>query len=442
MDPFSIAIALAGTFCCGAFVLLVAGGAYYFLTRNKGDSDSAAGALDAMSSLASSARSASEGVAAAAQQAAQQATSAATEESRKRAALAGLVGEDRAADMQGLDNVKVLDDDPGMTLIRQSGEAALLEDPDDGIRVWVWRPADGGADKPAEEWVDHWGPVPPGNVEVFCDHWCDHQDAEGAGADSLDEVMAGLGYPDVGSWHRVYWTAVKHFGRSPGPGAPLSSYDTSELMMQQMMPARMRQQTRKAQANAASDNSLLAPVEGITVEAYADCAAAAAQGMSPDDFSALLAQHGMDAVKWERVNAEWSDRMSKDATMTIVQIYGAAFQSAGRGQFGGAGQATAAVQATGGAAGGGEPVPFERLCEIQGAMSVWSTTGQDVNGMLKEVFGLTAMDWSNIQSWWMSKMQTDWELMQRYDEKAKEYEAQYQEAAGISGGDPDADIQF
>ena len=66
----------------------------------------------------------------------------------------------------------------------------------------------------------------------------------------------------------------------------------------------------------------------------------------------------------------------------------------------------------------------------------------DVNGMLKEVFGLTAMDWSNIQSWWMSKMQTDWELMQRYDEKAKEYEAQYQEAAGISGGDPDADIQF
>ena len=60
----------------------------------------------------------------------------------------------------------------------------------------------------------------------------------------------------------------------------------------------------------------------------------------------------------------------------------------------------------------------------------------------KEVFGLTAMDWSNMNSWWMSKMSTDWDLMQTYDEKSKEYEAQYMEAAGISGEDPDADIQF
>ena len=103
----------------------------------------------------------------------------------------------------------------------------------------------------------------------------------------------------------------------------------------------MRQQHRKAQQNAPEDSELLAPVEGVTVESYASCAAAAAQGLPPEQFQQILANHGMDPVKWERVNVEWTDRMSKDASMTIMQFYGNAFQAAARGDFGSAGAAVA-----------------------------------------------------------------------------------------------------
>lgn len=85
------------------------------------------------------------------------------------------------------------------------------------------------------------------------------------------------------------------------------------------------------------DSELLAPVEGVTVESYASCAAAAAQGLPPEQFLKVLADHGMDPVKWDRVNVEWTDRMSKDASMTIMQFYGNAFQAAAHGDFGSAG---------------------------------------------------------------------------------------------------------
>lgn len=453
MEPMTIAGIAGGACCCLSSAVAIAGGAFWFLKRNKGTDPSAAlgGALDSVSSLASAAASAGQDAVKAGQHAVHSATgpsaaaapAASESDDDKRARLAQHIGAEQAAGITGLEHVKIADE-TDMTFIRQSGDAYLMEDPDDGDRMWMWRPADGGAERPAEQWTDHWGPLPPGDVAAFCDHWVDQQDAEGMDVDNLDTVLAGLGYPDVGAWKRTYWTAVKHFGRSPGPGANLEDWDTSELMMKHMMPARMRQQSRKAQANAASDSSLLEPVEGVTVESYAACAAAAAQGLGQDQFTALLAEHGMDVVKWERVNGEWSDRMSKDSTMTIVQIYGNAFQAAGQGQFGAAGAAAAASRTPtdGGAAGGGEPVPFERLCEIQGAMSAWSATGQDVNAMLQEVFGINALDWSNMSSWWMSRMATDWERMQAYTEKSEAYEAQYKAAAGVTGEDPDADIQF
>jgi hypothetical protein len=296
---------------------------------------------------------------------------------------------------------------------------------------------------PADQWQDFWGPLPPGDLDAFCDHWVDQQDAEAMKTDIMDEVLAEMGYPDVGTWYRVYWTGVKHFAQPTSPGCMLDEYYTADLLTKHGMAARMRQQHRKAQKNAAEDSELLAPVEGVTVESYASCAAAAAQGLPPEQFNQILADHGMDPVKWERVNVEWTDRMSKDSSMTIMQFYGNAFQAAARGDFGSAGAAaTEARTGSGGGAGGEEPVPFDRLCEIQGAMAVWSTSGQDINGMLKEVFNLTAMDWSNIQSWWMSRLTTDWEKMEEYNRRSEEYEAKYKEAAGIPVGDPDADIQF
>ena len=41
-----------------------------------------------------------------------------------------------------------------------------------------------------------------------------------------------------------------------------------------------------------------------------------------------------------------------------------------------------------------EPIPFEKACEIQGAMTAWSNTGQDVNALLQSQFGMNAADWA------------------------------------------------
>ncbi len=438
MDPVTLASIGGGACCCLMMTLLLVGVGVWFMRRGKA---SASAALETSENTPSGAPRSNTPPPLPAHVPAPQGSGGDDDED-KRAKLAAVIG--NADQITGLDNIKILDG-TGMRLVRQSGESALMEDPDDEDRLWIWAPTDGGADVPAERWVDQWGPLPPGDLDAFCDHWCDQQDAEGLNMDRLDEILAGMGYPTVGHWQRVYWTAVKHFGRSPGAGGLLSDFDTSE-MLQHTIQARMRQQARKAQANVAADSSLLAPVEGITVEVYAACAAAAAQGLSQDEFTALIGSHGMDHVMWDRVNAEWTDRMSKDATMTIVQIYGNAFQSSGQGQFGGAAQSAAATRTAapggGGAAAGEEPVPFDRLCEIQGAMSAWSATGQDVNAMLKEVFDINALAWSNMSSWWMTKMMADMSLFDTYNAQTEHYEAQYKAAAGVTGEDPDADIQF
>jgi hypothetical protein len=157
-----------------------------------------------------------------------------------------------------------------------------------------------------------------------------------------------------------------------------------------------------------------------------------------EEWVALLAEHGLDLAKWERVQGVWTDRMSKDTSGAIAMAYSKAFGGAGAGQFGGAAAQGAAVMNLGSVveAGGDEPVPFERLCEIQGAMTAWSNSGQDVNAMLKHSFDMNAQDWSSVSMWWMTKMQSDMALMQKYSELSDKYAEQYGANAG-SGADDD-----
>lgn len=190
-------------------------------------------------------------------------------------------------------------------------------------------------------------------------------------------------------------------------------------------------------------SDLLAPIEGVTVEQYAQLAAQRATGMSDQDFVALLAQHGMDLEKYGRVEKGWNDRMSADATAAVATAYGTAYASAGAGQFGAAGQAaggfsTTAAGVTGQVAQGEAPIPFEKYCEIQGAQTAWSQTGQDVNAMLQATFGMNATDFANLSAFFMSQMTADPNMMQQYTELCAKYEAQYKGG----GGGADDDIQF
>lgn len=145
----------------------------------------------------------------------------------------------------------------------------------------------------------------------------------------------------------------------------------------------------------------LDPVEGVTLEQWAQMQAALAGGGNIDQ---LIAQARMDRPKWDRVSAEWMQRMSTDTTFTITTAYSNAFTGAAQGQYG-AQAARAAAVGVGGDL-GAEPISLERFVEIQEAMSAGTRRGLDPNAVLAH-FGLSALDWSNAGMFWSKRMQQE-----------------------------------
>jgi len=183
--------------------------------------------------------------------------------------------------------------------------------------------------------------------------------------------------------------------------------------------ARERIMAEKAGAMS-GDGGALSPVEGISLEAWAQIQAQVASGV---DHLPLIAAAGMDTPMWDRVSAEWNARMSSDTTATVATAYGNAFAGGGVGQFGGA-AAQAASQGIGGDV-GAEPVPFETFVEVGVAQSAASDRGEDVHAVLAS-FGMTAVDWSNIGMYWNKRMAQEATKYHRlYSEYSDKYAAKY-----------------
>ena len=64
--------------------------------------------------------------------------------------------------------------------------------------------------------------------------------------------------------------------------------------------------------------------------------------------------------------------------------------------------------------------PFDKVCEIQGAMSAWSKSGQDVNALLKSTFDMNAMDFSAAHTWWLTQLTADLSRFTEYNAKIEE----------------------
>jgi len=78
-------------------------------------------------------------------------------------------------------------------------------------------------------------------------------------------------------------------------------------------------------------NPLLEPVEGITLDQWAQANAKLASGGTTDEVIKGLS---IDAPKWDRVNNEWLTRMSNDTSFTIATKYSAAFNQSATGNLG------------------------------------------------------------------------------------------------------------
>lgn len=334
--------------------------------------------------------------------------------------------------IEGVGNIKISEG----KVIREMPGAALCEHEDEEL---LWHSTH-EIDIPVDSWKDVWGPLGgkgDDTLATFCYHEAVFGEEEMNGVEEVEEAVKNLGYEDMGQYYAVRLTIIKHWGTRNGPELSDCTLDSQEYMSAVMKGQRMKLDGDMDGALQA-DPALIAPIEGTTMEVYAQISAQQAQGLSQDQFNQLLAQHGLDMAKWDTVSSGWTDRMSKDTTHTLTQIYGKAFQGAGQGQFGAASQAVAATGMDGTAAAGGEPIPFDKACEIQGATTAWSNTGKDVNAMLQSTFKMNAAEWAAANTWWMTQLMADIPRFEEYNTKVAEYEAKY--TGG--GGDPDSDLSF
>ncbi len=280
---------------------------------------------------------------------------------------------------------------------------------------------------------DFWGGWDPNDLETFVARSSQMNAARNTGDQAqIAALLAEWGLADLNSWDAVENTYIKHYNDDP-------RYTQAQVNLA------MNQQ--KAEMAAAVSPEQLAPCEGVDIQTYATVMARKMQLTDPSQVHALLAEYGLDEARFNLADQQWQARMRQaDDPMAMAAIateYGKHFAAAGQGQYGAAGQAAAPGMEMNAAAGaapaaGAEPCTLERYAEIQAAQTVWSQQGQDVNAMLQQVFGMTAMDWSNMGAYWSQKFMSDYTLMEKMMKIQEQYEAKYR--AGSAGPDDDLSI--
>ncbi len=89
--------------------------------------------------------------------------------------------------------------------------------------------------------------------------------------------------------------------------------------------------------------------------------------------------------------------------------------------------------------GGGGSMTFDKYVEVMTAQSCWAQQGKDANLMLKKVFNMNAVDWSNASAYWAQKMSTDVALMRdQFPVLSARYTQKY--TAGVDDPQGDLDV--
>lgn len=257
---------------------------------------------------------------------------------------------------------------------------------------------------------------------------------EAQGTEDDDVYQAALeqhGFRNRNHWKRVQHCFLRHYADDP-------DFTNAALEARQA-------QTRDKMKSAVKPG-MLDPIEGVSLQVYASIAA---QQMSVQGaaFVKLLAKHKLDEAKFARVSEGWMARMSDQsdpmAAAAIATEYGKAFSGAGVGQYGAS--AAEASKSAGindkvagkNVKGGAGSMTFDKFVEVMTAQGCWAQQGKDANQMLKKVFNLTAVDWSNASAYWSQKMSTDIKLMsEQFPVLQAKYTKKYM--AGVE--DPDADL--
>ncbi len=260
-----------------------------------------------------------------------------------------------------------------------------------------------------------------------------HMESEGemGGTDaSRAEIMAKYGIRDRSHWQDVKEAVYHLLGQKHGSMDVVSQRELNWRMGETQK--RMQQQVAKKAASGE-----MAPVEGITLEAWAAFNAAIVQGANLDD---LLKGASIDRAKWDKATAEWNARMARDTTFAIAQVYGAAFQNASKGQYAAYAKEANAARAENRDLKMEPPITMEKFWELTFEQSYALKQGRDPQQTLKDL-GLSVVDWTDLGSFMGYFFHRTAQL------KWKEYEAtmkavQARLEAKYGGLKADVDIKF
>ena len=249
------------------------------------------------------------------------------------------------------------------------------------------------------------------------------------------KLWAEYGIRDFQHYHQVKAT-VERFIQSPAAKAKYG--EVGDIMHIKMKATQDFMMGGMQQRAATELKGELEPVEGVSLEKWAEAMVKTINGISVD---AITKDLGIDKATWDKVSAEWNARMSRDTTATIATVYGNAFTKAqanpATAGAGGPSKYAAAAQNPGK---GEMPMSLERYVEVLEAQNALTAQGQDAQAVLKKL-GLSVLDWSNLGAWFSAyinenALRNNSAIINDYNKLTEKYKAKY---ATVKS---DADISF
>lgn len=258
-----------------------------------------------------------------------------------------------------------------------------------------------------------------------------HMESEGmyGGTDeSRAHYMQQYGIRDREHWHTVKESMYALLARKFG------SYDEVGQREMNFTQGRMQRHMQGQVAKQAAGGGF-APVEGVTLEAWASINAAIVSGAPAED---AIRGAGLDQARWDRVCGEWNARMARDTTAAVATVYGNAFQAASQGRYAAYAREAAAARAANRDLAMEAPLSMEQYWELLFSQGLAAKQGRDPIAALREQ-GLSVIDWTDIGTFMGYLMnRTAVRHWAEFEAIFKRVEAKYQAIApGV-----DLDIKF
>ncbi|PSL45616.1 hypothetical protein CLV51_104322 [Chitinophaga niastensis] len=188
-----------------------------------------------------------------------------------------------------------------------------------------------------------------------------------------------------------------------------------------------------------SENPLLAPIHGITLEDYSAACAKLGSGLSENDVAKAL---GVELPVWQEANLLWPERMKQDGTFHIVTLFGQYFGQAD--QHPKFGNLKPVVSAEG--ANNTEKIKtdIDFYQELEVARQVAYEYGIDGAQWIADKYGINLGDFQVAASIWNEQIQKDLQTdYAKYNENQDTYRAKYKHLfAEAQGGNVADDIEF